>query len=52
MHKPQEPDQLKPIVILLACLAAVAVMFFGSILAAYFAVQAERNAPSGQQIDQ
>jgi hypothetical protein len=46
MPKPQ--DRVNPKVVLAVCLAVVAIMFFGSMLIGYAAVQSERAAPVQQ----
>jgi len=45
---PNQQDRVNPIVVLVVCLAVVAIMFIGSILIGYAAVQSEHAAPTQQ----
>jgi amino acid transporter len=41
-----KPEKIKPIIVLIVCLCAVATMFVGSIVISTLVVQAERSQPA------
>ncbi|HEY5238720.1 MAG TPA: hypothetical protein VIJ62_10100 [Rhizomicrobium sp.] len=45
---PNQQDRVNPRVVLVVCLAVVAIMFLGSILIGYATIQSERASPTQQ----